>query len=271
MIRVSQAAAIPFRRRRVTGCPGTGRSGTRAGVVVGIPSPRSWGLPMVRQRHAVRRRADRARLYAPRAGRAQPQSPVRHPLLSRPAHPSLPRHNAYMADVPLSVALISPAAAIIGAAVSQLMLTFREGRQANRDRQERDMTARRQACLDLLSAVGQLRAQVAGNYEYHGLEMAGRLAEVRQRAVEAELAAIAVSLCRPVRWPARRRILPMRSVGSPRPRRPTPISATVRCSAGGRRIRPRRGRDGVPAHGHAGGHQLAAADGEPPSAGHQAG
>ena len=59
------------------------------------------------------------------------------------------------------------------------------------------MTARRQACLDLLSAVGQLRAQVAGNYEYHGLEMAGRLAEVRQRAVEAELAAIAVSLLPP--------------------------------------------------------------------------
>jgi hypothetical protein len=99
-----------------------------------------------------------------------------------------------MTDVPIYVAVITAASGIIGAVASPFAIAYREGRQARRDRQEREVTAKRQACLDLLQAAGQLRTQVAGNYEYHGLEMRDRLEEVRKRAAEAELAATAVSL-----------------------------------------------------------------------------
>ena len=102
-----------------------------------------------------------------------------------------------MTDVPIYVAVITAAAGIIGAVVSPFALAYREGRQAKRDRRERHATAKRQACLDLLNAVGQLRTQVANNYEYHGLDMGDRLAEVRKRAADAELAGTAVSLLAP--------------------------------------------------------------------------
>ena len=111
-----------------------------------------------------------------------------------------------MADVPIYVAAITAASGILGALVSPFALTYREGRQAKRDRREREVTAKRQACLDLLSAAGQLRTQVANNYEYFGPEMRDRLGEVRRLAAAAELAAVAVSLQAPgeVAEPARK-------------------------------------------------------------------
>jgi hypothetical protein len=106
-------------------------------------------------------------------------------------------HNACMAEVSIYVAVISAVAGIGGATISQLITAFREGSQAKRDRQERHAEAMRQACVELLRAAGDLRAQVANNYSYHGLEMGARLEQVRRYAAATQLYAVSVSLLAP--------------------------------------------------------------------------
>lgn len=107
-----------------------------------------------------------------------------------------------MTDVPIYVAVITAGAGLFGALASLFAVAFREGRQAKRDRREREETAKRQACLDLLRVCGQIRTQVASNYEYHGTEMADRLAAVRRLAADADLYAVSVSLQAPDRLAA---------------------------------------------------------------------
>jgi hypothetical protein len=104
-----------------------------------------------------------------------------------------------MADVPIYVAIITALAGLAGATIPQFTILRRDARNAERERQERKDEARRQACLDLLRVAGELRTQVANNFEYHGTEMAERLGKVRQAASEARLHAVEVSLRAPDR------------------------------------------------------------------------
>jgi hypothetical protein len=101
-----------------------------------------------------------------------------------------------MADVSIYVALISASAGVVGAAVAPFGLAFREGRQAKRDRAERHATAVRQACVDLLSAAGNLRAKVTNNGTFRGDRpaMGARLEAVRDYASATALHAASVSL-----------------------------------------------------------------------------
>jgi hypothetical protein len=101
-----------------------------------------------------------------------------------------------MADVSIYVALISASAGVVGAAVSPFGLAFKEGRQAKRDRAERRATAVRQACVDLLSAAGNLRTQVTNNRSFSGdrTTMGTRLEAVREYAAATALHAASVSL-----------------------------------------------------------------------------
>jgi hypothetical protein len=103
-----------------------------------------------------------------------------------------------MASVPIYVAAITAAAGVLGAAIPQLSILLRDVRQAERDRGERRAAERRQACLDLLRAVGELRTQVANNADYNGTEMGERLAKVRKFAADAQLHAVSVALLAPV-------------------------------------------------------------------------
>ena len=99
-----------------------------------------------------------------------------------------------MADVSIYVAVISAAAGIVGATISQATAAIRDGRRAERDRKERLADARRQACVQLLRTVLDLRVRVANNADYHGGEMAARLAEIRECAATAEVEAVSVAL-----------------------------------------------------------------------------
>jgi len=51
--------------------------------------------------------------------------------------------------------------------------------------------------VELLRAAGELRTQVANNFEYHGEDMPARLAEVRRCAGAAEVHAATVALLVP--------------------------------------------------------------------------
>jgi hypothetical protein len=106
-------------------------------------------------------------------------------------------NNACMADVSVYVALISAGAAVAGATISQFTAAIREGRQAKRDRKERYEGAAREACVKLLQAAGELRTQVANNFEYHGADMPARLAEVRRCADATQVHAATVTLLVP--------------------------------------------------------------------------
>jgi hypothetical protein len=101
-----------------------------------------------------------------------------------------------MVDVSIYVALISASAGVVGAAVSPFGLAFKEGRQAKRDRAERHTTAVHQACVDLISAAGNLRTQVTNNHSFSGDrdEMGARLEAVREYASATALHAASVSL-----------------------------------------------------------------------------
>jgi hypothetical protein len=101
-----------------------------------------------------------------------------------------------MADVSIYVALIAASAGVVGAAVSPFGLAFKEGRQAKRDRAERHATAVRQACVDLLTAAGNLRTQVTNNRSFRGDKdaMGGRLEAVREYASAIAVHAASVSL-----------------------------------------------------------------------------
>jgi hypothetical protein len=109
----------------------------------------------------------------------------------------LMRDNAYMADVSIYVAVISASAAILGAAVSPVSTAYQAHRQARRDRQERRETSAHRAFLQLLRAAADLRTQAANNHEYHGEEMAARLARVREHAADVGVHAISIALLAP--------------------------------------------------------------------------
>jgi hypothetical protein len=100
-------------------------------------------------------------------------------------------------DVPVYVAIITGATGLVGALCSPLVIAYREGRQAKRDRLERSASDRRQACLALLDAAQKLRTQITGNFGYHGEEMSERLAAARELAASVQLNAAAVALMLP--------------------------------------------------------------------------
>jgi hypothetical protein len=99
-----------------------------------------------------------------------------------------------MPDVSLYVALITAAAGVGGAAIPAVAVLIRDVRQAERDRNERSAEAKRQACIDLLSAAGELRTRLANTAAYQGTEMGARLAEVRECDAAVQLHAASVAL-----------------------------------------------------------------------------
>jgi hypothetical protein len=68
---------------------------------------------------------------------------------------------------------------------------------ARASRREQLTESNREACVDLLRAATDLRAQVANNHEYHGEEMAARLAQTRKIAAAVKVAATKVELIAP--------------------------------------------------------------------------
>jgi hypothetical protein len=102
-----------------------------------------------------------------------------------------------MTDVSIYIALISAGAGVAGAGISPVAQAYKDGRQRSRDRAERQATAMRQACVDLLRAAGELRTQVANNRSYHGTDMATRLEEVRRLAVATQVHAAEVEMLAP--------------------------------------------------------------------------
>ncbi len=104
-----------------------------------------------------------------------------------------------MTSVSIYVAAITAAAGIAGATISQYITAFREGKQAQRDRQERHETATREACENLLRAAGDLRTQVANNRSFRGdrAAMTARLEKVREHAAATQLHAVSVGLLVP--------------------------------------------------------------------------
>jgi hypothetical protein len=95
-------------------------------------------------------------------------------------------------DVSIYVALITGGAGAIGAAMPQLATMARDSRQAGRDRHERGVNARRQACVELLRAASDLRTRVANAAMYHGDEMPARLADIRSCAAAVQVQAASV-------------------------------------------------------------------------------
>ena len=102
-----------------------------------------------------------------------------------------------MSDVSIYVAVISAGAAIAGAAVPQIASVVKEGRQADRDRRERQTDALRQACLAIWGAAGELRTLVANAARYQGDEMEDRLAKIRSSAEAVQLQAVNAALLAP--------------------------------------------------------------------------
>ena len=120
-----------------------------------------------------------------------------------------------MPEVSLYVALITAAAGIVGAAAAQIPGVVRDIRLADQERRERTADNRVQACIDLLSAAGDLLTQVMNASQYHGEKMGELLAEIRESAVAVELQAARVELVMPsearqsqrIGWPRRQRNL----------------------------------------------------------------
>lgn len=104
-----------------------------------------------------------------------------------------------MPEVSLYVALITAAAGIVGAAAAQIPGVVRDIRLADQERRERTADNRVQACIDLLSAAGDLLTQVMNASQYHGEKMGELLAEIRESAVAVELQAARVELVMPQR------------------------------------------------------------------------
>jgi hypothetical protein len=102
-----------------------------------------------------------------------------------------------MTDVTVYVAVISASAAVVGATIPLVGTAIESARQARRDRAERYESAKRQACVELVQAVEDLRTQVANNHDYHGDEMAARLGLVRTYAAAAKVQAVSISLLVP--------------------------------------------------------------------------
>src|SRR5262245_15517265 len=99
-----------------------------------------------------------------------------------------------MADVSVYVAVISAAAGIIGATTPQAITAIRDGRRAERHRQERIARARQEACVQLLDTVLNLRVHVADYYDSRGDQMTALLADIRQCAANAQVEALRLGL-----------------------------------------------------------------------------
>lgn len=102
-----------------------------------------------------------------------------------------------MSDVPLYVAAVTAAAGVGGAAIPAITVLLRDVRQAERDRRERAAGTKRQACLDLLHAAGELRARVANTIQYSGDQLAAGMAEIRDAEAAVHLQAANVALLAP--------------------------------------------------------------------------
>jgi hypothetical protein len=105
--------------------------------------------------------------------------------------------NACVPEVSLYVAVITAAAGVVGAAAAQIPGVVRDIRLAGQERRERNAGHRVQACLDLLSAAGDLRTQVRNASQYHGEKMGDLLAEIRKSAAAVQLHAARVELLMP--------------------------------------------------------------------------
>jgi hypothetical protein len=104
-----------------------------------------------------------------------------------------------MSDVSLNVAVVTAAAAVGGAAIPAITVLLRDVRQAERDRRERCAEAKRQACLDLLRAAGELRTRVANTLQDPGDQIGARLAEIRESEGAVHLHAAGVALLAPAK------------------------------------------------------------------------
>ncbi len=98
-----------------------------------------------------------------------------------------------MPEVSIYVALITGAVALI----PQFLMWLQNQSQARAARRVQHLTAVRHACMALYDTAADLRTQVQNNHEYHGEEMAARLAQVRQRAADASKHAVSIALMVP--------------------------------------------------------------------------
>ena len=104
-----------------------------------------------------------------------------------------------MPEVSLYVALITAAAAIVGASLPLITTLLRDVRQAERDRRERIAGSQQQVCLNLLGSAGELRTQVENAADYQGPKMTDLLAEIRKSAEAVRQNAAIVELLAPVK------------------------------------------------------------------------
>jgi NAD(P)-dependent dehydrogenase (short-subunit alcohol dehydrogenase family) len=95
-------------------------------------------------------------------------------------------------NVSIYVALITGGAGAIGAALPQAFTFLGDNRQASRDRKERGVNAKRQACIELLGTAAGLRTRVANTAMYGG-EILDRLAEIRSSTADVQVKAAKVS------------------------------------------------------------------------------
>jgi hypothetical protein len=96
-------------------------------------------------------------------------------------------------DVSIYVALITGLTGAVGASTPQIAIVWRESKQAKRERQEREVSGRRQAYIELLGAAADLRTRVANTATYGGDEILVRLAEIRSSAAEVDVKAAKVA------------------------------------------------------------------------------
>lgn len=102
-----------------------------------------------------------------------------------------------MADVALSVAVITGLTGILAASIPLTATIITEGRRASRDRRDRDERDVREACLDILSAAGGLRTLVGSAPQLRGEEMNARLAEISAAVATVQRYAVGVALLGP--------------------------------------------------------------------------
>lgn len=94
-------------------------------------------------------------------------------------------------------AIISASAAILGASVTPLTTIYQNARHARHKRQAQHAAAVRNECVKLLRAAWDVRTMAANNHEYHGDEMAERLARVRTRAADASMRWVIIATLAP--------------------------------------------------------------------------
>ena len=102
-----------------------------------------------------------------------------------------------MPDVSLYVAVVTAAAGVGGAAIPAIAVIIRDVRQAERDRRERTAEAKRQACLGLLSAAGELRVLVANSILCTKEQLGTQLVAIREAEAAVRLHAAGVALLAP--------------------------------------------------------------------------